>query len=306
MQLATASRPLAHLFTVDVEEYFQVSAFESVVRRDSWDALPSRVEASVDRLLELLARRGDHGTFFVLGWIARRHPGLVRRIHAAGHEIASHGFWHQRVWTQAPAEFRADVRSAKRTLEDVVGAPVYGYRAPSFSIVPGIEWAFEVLRDEGYTYDSSVFPIRRKGYGYPGAPPIPHMVAGGLWEFPLATTTWQGRRVPAAGGGYFRHFPYALTSRAFREHTRDGVPGVFYIHPWELDPEQPRLNVSVLTAVRHYGGLRAVVPRLERLLEEFRFTSIARFAAPHVGAAPLVAGVADLPPVERPLQQLVG
>jgi polysaccharide deacetylase family protein (PEP-CTERM system associated) len=275
--LNSSTPTIKHFFTVDVEDYFQVSAFEGVVSRDQWPRFPSRIEASVDRLLGLMSRHQIRGTFFSLGWIAKHHPNVIRRIAADGHEIASHGWWHQKVTTLTPAQFREDVRAAKRDIEDVCGCPVVGYRAPSFSIVPGREWAFDVLIEEGYEYDSSLFPVNRNDYGYPTAPPIAHLIerAGGrLCEFPLATTVWNGVRIPAAGGGYFRHFPYHIIRRAFQEHVDDGIPAVFYIHPWEIDPEQPRLPVSLLTRVRHYRGLRNTEERLERLLGEFRFTSL--------------------------------
>jgi polysaccharide deacetylase family protein (PEP-CTERM system associated) len=269
---------LKHFFTVDVEEYFQVNAFEDVVSRDAWPTFPSRVTQNVDRVLEHLARHDARGTFFILGWVAKRHPRVVTRIANAGHEIASHGWWHRKVTTQTVSEFREDVRTTKALLEDIGGAPVRGYRAPSFSIVPGREWAFDVLIEEGYAYDSSIFPVNRTDYGYPGATPIAHVIerpSGRICEFPLATMLWNGVRIPAAGGGYFRHFPYNIIRRAFREHAEQQLPAVFYIHPWELDPEQPRLPVSLLTRMRHYGGLRATGERLERLLAEFRFTALA-------------------------------
>jgi polysaccharide deacetylase family protein (PEP-CTERM system associated) len=268
-----------HLFTVDVEEYFHVSAFDGAVARAAWCDLPSRVARNVDLLLDLLARHETSATFFVLGWIAERHPEVVRRIADCGHEIASHGWWHRRVMTLAPAEFRADVRSARAILEEVSGQRVTGYRAPSFSIVPGTEWAFDILLEEGYEYDSSLFPIRRPDYGYPAAAPCPHAIrraSGSLLELPLATVAWGGVRLPAAGGGYLRHFPYALTRQAFRQHDRRGEAGTFYIHPWEVDAEQPRVAAPWWTRVRHYRGLHETLPRLERLLSEFRFTSVAR------------------------------
>lgn len=273
-----APSPTVHLFTVDLEEYFQVGAFEHKVDRNAWHAYPSRLEYTVELLLDLLARHGARATFFTLGWIADRHPGTVRRIAAAGHEVASHGYWHQRVDSLTPAQFRDDVRAAKTVIEDACGAPVHGYRAPNFSIRPGCEWAFDVLIQEGYRYDSSLFPIRRPGYGYPHAPPLPHLVhrpVGTICELPLATTMWRGVRVPAAGGAYLRHLPFALVRRCLEEHDADGIPAVFYIHPWELDPQQPRLRVSLPARLRHYAGLRRTQPRLERLLEEFHFTSVA-------------------------------
>jgi polysaccharide deacetylase family protein (PEP-CTERM system associated) len=268
-----------HFFTVDVEDYFQVTAFDRVVSRESWDSLPSRVERSTDLLLDLLGARGIQGTFFTLGWVARKHPDLVRRIAAAGHEIASHGWWHRRVTTLTPEQFREDLRESKADLEAVSGQQVLGFRAPSFSIVPGHEWAFDVLLEEGFRYDSSLFPIRRPDYGYPAAPPVPHIIrrrSGSLLELPLATTSFAGLRIPAAGGGYLRQLPYAMIRRAFREWGAAGVPAMFYIHPWEVDPEQPRLPVSALTRLRHYGGLERTMPRLKRLLDDFRFCPVRR------------------------------
>lgn len=268
-----------HLFTVDVEDYFQVNAFEGTVLRTNWDSYPTRVERNVDILLGLLDRKGVRGTFFTLGWVARKHPSIVRKIAAGGHEIASHGWWHRKVTSLTPEEFRADVRSSKSLLESVSGQRVYGYRAPSFSIVPGGEWAFDILLEEGYRYDSSLFPIRRPDYGYPGVPPDPHLIrrpSGTLLELPLATMSLAGVRLPAAGGGYFRNFPFGVFRQAFRRLSARNTSGIFYIHPWELDPAQPRLPVSLLARLRHYSGLERTLPRLERLLDEFRFTSVIR------------------------------
>lgn len=288
--------PVANIFTVDVEEYFQVGAFERTVSRRDWDSYPSRLEYTVDLLLDLLARHGALGTFFTLGWVAERYPHVVRRIHDGGHEVASHGYWHRRVDTLTPREFRDDVRASRAVLEHACGAPVFGFRAPNFSIRPGGEWAFDVLLEEGYRYDSSLFPIRRPDYGYPSAPPVPHLLhrnGGTLCELPLATTSMRGVRVPAAGGAYLRHFPYGVIRRAMREHTESGVPATFYIHPWELDPEQPRLPVKWHTRVRHYGGLSRTLPRLERLLGEFRFTSAARSLKLQPPLRPLSARVSN-------------
>jgi polysaccharide deacetylase family protein (PEP-CTERM system associated) len=270
--------PDAHIFTVDVEEHFQVSSFERHVAPASWDSLPSRVERNVDVLLDLLARHGATATFFTLGWVAERHRDMVRRIAAAGHELASHGWWHRRVPTQTPDEFRRDVADTKALLEDLAGAPVIGYRAPSFSIVPGCEWAFDALVEAGYRYDSSLFPIRRPGYGWPGAPRTPHVIrraAGTLHELPPATTRLAGARIPAAGGGWLRQLPLAVVQRALREHAAHELPAMFYIHPWEVDPEQPRIAAPWLTRVRHYRNLAQTLPRLETLLAEFRFASVA-------------------------------
>lgn len=290
-----AREDLAHFFTVDVEEYFQVNAFECVVSRDDWDRWPRRLDRSIPPLLDELARSGAKGTFFVLGWVADRSPEIVRTIAHAGHEIASHGFWHRKVNVLSPIEFRDDVRAAKRALEDLVGAPVDGYRAPSFSISRATDWAFDVLLDEGFRYDSSVFPVHRPGYGIPGAPRDPHVLArakGNLAEFPLATALVAGASLPAAGGGYLRHLPYALIRRAFAQADARGTPATFYIHPWEIDAGQPRLPVGLLTRMRHYRGLGRTLQRVRQLLQEFRFTSIASVMdAPSAAPAPEAAAV---------------
>jgi polysaccharide deacetylase family protein (PEP-CTERM system associated) len=270
------------LFSIDVEEHFQANAFDRVVSREDWDRQPSRVESNTERLLDLLDRTGARATCFVLGWVAERHPALVRRIAAEGHEVASHGWWHRRIGSLTPEELRQEVRDSKRLLEDLTGQPVNGFRAPSFSITPGREWAFDVLLEEGYTYDSSLFPIRRPDYGYPASPVVPHEIrrpSGVLLEIPMATARIFGMRIPAAGGGYLRQLPYALIQRAARDAVARRRPGMFYIHPWEVDPDQPRFPVGMLTRVRHYGGLEKTLGHLERLLTEFRFTSVAEWLA---------------------------
>jgi polysaccharide deacetylase family protein (PEP-CTERM system associated) len=270
------------LFSIDVEEHFQANAFDRVVSREDWDRQPSRVEGNTERLLDLLGRTGARATCFVLGWVAERHPALVRRIAAEGHEVASHGWWHRRIGSLTVQELRQEVRDSKRILEDLTGTPVLGFRAPSFSITPGREWAFDVLLEEGYTYDSSLFPIRRPDYGYPASPVIPHEIrrpSGVLLEIPMATARVFGMRIPAAGGGYLRQLPYALIQRAARDAVARRRPGMFYVHPWEVDPGQPRLPVGVVTRLRHYGGLEKTLGHLERLLTEFRFTSVAEWLA---------------------------
>lgn len=269
-----------HLFSIDVEEHFQVSAFERVIPRETWPLHQSRVVANTERLLDLLAAHDATATCFVVGWVAERHPDLVRRIAAAGHEVASHGFWHQRVTTQTPAQFREELRSSKAVLEAIVGLPVVGFRAPSYSIVPGMDWAFDALIAEGYRYDSSVFPIRRRGYGWPGAPEDVHLIhraAGTLIEFPLTVWPVGPLRIPAAGGGYLRQFPRWVIERAFRARERAARPGMFYVHPWEVDPDQPRVDVGLVTRIRHYRGLAGVAGDLAALLSRFRFTSVARW-----------------------------
>lgn len=289
---------LAHHFTIDLEEYFQVSAFEGRVPRAEWERLESRVAGQAALLLELLARHEARATFFVLGWLAERQPDLIRTIAAAGHEIASHGWDHVRVTHQTPRQFRASVQRSKAVLEDITGAPVAGFRAPSFSIVPGREWALDILIEEGYRYDSSLFPVRRPGgagrYGYPDGQPYPHWLdrpTGRLAEIPPTTLDWCGFRLPAAGGAYFRLFPYALVRAALHQCERQGVSGTFYIHPWEVDAEQPRFAVPWSTRLRHYGGLRGTPRRLDRLLSEFRFTTIAvnPLLTRHIHSAPAIA-----------------
>jgi len=282
-----------HFFTVNVEDYFHERALEPYVARASWAGRPSRIERNVDLLLGLLAKHEARATFFTLGWIAEHHPGVVRAIARAGHEIASHGATHRRLDELSPEQFRDEVRSSKLLLEDLTGTQVVGFRAPNFSIVPGSEWAFDVLLEESYEYDSSRLPIDRPSYGSPISPRYPHAVrcesvGASLVEIPLTTLDVMGSRMPA-GGASLRHLPYAAVRGAFRAAERAGVPGVFYVHPWEMDPEQPRIPMSLATRMRHYGGLARTAPRLGRLLEEFQFGSIAS-ALPHlVQNAPAIA-----------------
>jgi polysaccharide deacetylase family protein (PEP-CTERM system associated) len=229
--------------------------------------------------------------------VAKRHPAMIRKIVSAGHEIASHGWWHRRVTTLTRTQFRYEVRASKGLLEDVSGTRVVGYRAPSFSIVPGLEWALDVLVEQGYVYDSSLFPIRRRGYGYPGAPAAPHERTGStgrLVELPPATLSVWGLRLPAAGGGYLRQLPLALIRAAVRQHERRGIPAVLYVHPWELDPGQPRIPVGPLTRLRHYRGLERTEDRLRALLAEFEMSSAAFYLArcPRPALQPQVAASA--------------
>jgi polysaccharide deacetylase family protein (PEP-CTERM system associated) len=284
MAVALGVIVMRHHFTIDVEEYFQVAAFERQVSHEHWRLWESRVRQQMDVLLELLARHDARATCFVVGWLAERQPDLVRAIARAGHEIASHGWEHAKVTRLTPVQFRQSIRRSKQILEDIVGAPVVGYRAPNFSILRGGEWALDMLLEEGYRYDSSLFPVRRPGYGYAGGCPEPHSItrpAGRLVEIPPTTLRMAGMCLPAAGGAYFRLFPYRLVSAALRQCERRDVPGVFYIHPWEIDPEQPRIAVSWLTAARHYGGLHRTLPRLERLLTEFQFAPITETVIRH-------------------------
>lgn len=265
-----------HLFTVDLEEYFHAAALEAYIARESWQSTPSRVEAATDYLLGALSAHNATATFFTLGLVAERTPGLVRRIAEAGHEIASHGWSHRRVDALSPAAFRSEVARSRELLEQISGAPVIGYRAPNFSIVSGCSWAYPILLEEGYRYDSSAFPGRASGRHYrammQGSGHAPHPIV-----VPLSCARFGRIQVPAAGGAWFRLFPYALTRRALHQSESRGEAGVFYIHPWELDPEQPQLRVHPLTRVRHYAGLQHARARVERLLREFRFTSVARW-----------------------------
>lgn len=282
-QNAPAARAIRHVFTVDVEEHFHVHALEGVVDRSGWSDHPSRVEASTDRLLELLDGAGARGTFFILGWVARRHPAVVRRIAGAGHEVASHGMNHRRVRELGREGFRRDVRTSRAVLQDITGTTVRGYRAPSFSIRDGQEWALEVLVEEGYAYDASRMPVRRPSLTGPSQPVEAHTVetrAGPILEVPITPVQKAGVTLPAGGGAYFRHLPYALTRAALRTAEERGSPGVFYLHPWELDPEQPRLPVRPITRLRHYGGLSRTAARLRRLLGEFSFESVRRVYGP--------------------------
>jgi polysaccharide deacetylase family protein (PEP-CTERM system associated) len=224
-----------------------------------------------------MEERQARGTFFVLGWVAEHHPQVVRRIDEAGHEIASHGWDHRKIPAQTPEEFRSSVRRTKEVLEGITGRPVVGFRAPSFSVLPGHEWALDILLEEGYRYDSSLFPIRRPGYGYPDGHRTPHPVvrpSGHLMEFPPATLRVLGLNIPAAGGAYLRFFPFSVIRAAVKAMEAAGVPATLYVHPWELDPDQPRMQVSRVTHLRHYGGLRRTESRLVNLLDEFRFQPI--------------------------------
>lgn len=267
-----------HHFTVDVEEYFHVSAFEGTVARSDWERLPSRLDAPMEWLLQLLAEHRVRATFFFLGWMAARRPFLVRRVADLGHEVASHGWGHERVTTQAPDAFRRSVRDTRMLLEDLGGTEVVGFRAPSFSIPPAHDWAFDVLLEEGYRYDSSVFPATRvDGNGRPGACGVPHWIArpsGRVAEFPPTTLRVAGLTIPAGGGGYFRILPYAVTRAALRACDRDDVPGTLYFHPWELDADQPRLRAPLFARIRHYTGLHRTRGRLRRLVQEFSFQRI--------------------------------
>jgi len=272
-------RLIVNAMTVDVEDYFHVSAFADAVRRDDWDQMERRYERNTAHVLDVFAAADIHATFFVLGWVAERSPGLVRRIAAAGHEVACHGYSHQLIYRQAPEEFERETRLSKRILEDAIGKPVWGYRAASYSITRESLWALDVLLDAGFTYDSSIFPIRHDRYGIPGAPEaptrIPALSGRSIVEFPLSVARWASVTVPVAGGGYFRLFPYGVTRAGLRQLNARGQPAVFYLHPWEIDADQPRIQAGWLSRFRHYNNLRRFEPRLRRLLGDFRFSTMA-------------------------------
>jgi polysaccharide deacetylase family protein (PEP-CTERM system associated) len=265
--------------TVDVEDYFHVSAFEGVVARDRWDTYERRVAGNTNRLLTAFAAAGVRATFFVLGWVAEREPAIVRDIVAAGHELASHGFGHRLIYEQSPDQFREDVRHAKRLLEQTAGVPVLGYRAPSFSVTPRSRWALDILIEEGHSYDASIFPIRHDRYGMPGAPRHPYIErasAGEIAEAPATTVALGPLTMPTAGGGYFRIFPYAFTRWAIRRlNEREGRPAIVYLHPWEVDPAQPRIQAGRFSRFRHYTNLHRTEARLNRLLRDFKFAPLA-------------------------------
>jgi polysaccharide deacetylase family protein (PEP-CTERM system associated) len=262
--------------TVDVEDYFHVSALAPSIHRDTWASREPRVVANTHRLLALFDQFGVRATFFVLGWVAERHPQLVRDIAAAGHEVACHGYSHRLVYDQSPEEFREETLRSKRLLEDGIGEAVHGYRAASYSITKRSLWALDILAEAGFAYDSSIFPVRHDRYGIPDAERRPHRMTtpGGvsIAEWPLAAAPVLGFRLPVAGGGYFRLLPYALSRWGLASiNRREGQPFMFYLHPWEIDPHQPRVSARWLSRFRHYTNLHKCEERLRRLLGEFRF-----------------------------------
>lgn len=264
---------LVNAMTIDVEDYFQVSAFAPYIRRERWSELECRVERNVDRILELLDEHDTQATFFTLGWIAERYPALVRRIVAAGHELASHGYGHERASDLSPEAFRDDLSRAKKVLEDLGGLPVLGYRAPSFSIGKANLWAFDILRETGHQYSSSVYPIAHDHYGMPDSPRTPYFVREGLLEIPITTLRLFERNLPSSGGGYFRLFPYGLSRWMLqRVNVHEAQPAVFYFHPWEIDPDQPRVQgIDAKSRFRHYVNLSRTEGRIARLLKDFKW-----------------------------------
>lgn len=273
-------REIVNAMSVDVEDWFQVQALSSVIDRDRWDVQPRRVERNTERILELFARAGVRATFFTLGWVAEHYPAMVRRIVADGHELASHGTAHRRADDQSPDQFRQDVGRSKRLLEDIGGVEVKGYRAPTFSIGPRNLWAFEVLAEEGYAYSSSVYPVRHDFYGWPSAPRSPFQPVGdrGIREIPITTVQLLGRNLPCGGGGFFRLLPYRVMRAALRHvNETERRPAIFYFHPWEIDPGQPRVDgLPLKSRIRHYMNLSRTEARLERLCADFVWDRVDR------------------------------
>jgi polysaccharide deacetylase family protein (PEP-CTERM system associated) len=269
---------VVNAMSIDVEDYFHVSAFDGLLPRSEWDHLESRVCANTERLLEMFAEYEIQATFFVLGWVGERHPNLVRTIAAAGHEIASHGYAHRLIYDQTPRAFREDVRRAKAVLEEVSGRVVAGYRAPSYSITPRSLWAIDILIEEGYRYDASIFPIRHDRYGIPVSAREPYVIdrsAGALVEAPASAVRVGPLNLPIAGGGYFRLLPYAWTKWGIsRLNSREKRAAIFYLHPWEIDPGQPRLSTGFVSGYRHYHNLGETEARLRQLLRDFAFAPV--------------------------------
>jgi polysaccharide deacetylase family protein (PEP-CTERM system associated) len=275
---------MKNAMSIDVEDYFQVSAFASTIRREDWDSMPCRVERNIDVILALLGEADAKATFFTLGWIAERYPQVVRRIVEGGHELASHGYGHQRVSDLTPELFRDDITRAKRILEDLGGVAVRGYRAPSFSINQKNWWAVEELENAGYVYSSSIYPVKHDHYGMPDAPRFPNYPngAGGILELPPTTLELMGRNLPAAGGGWFRLLPYSMSRWMLqRVNAQDQAPCMFYFHPWEMDAGQPRQpGLSAKTRFRHYVNLQRMPGRMRKLLNDFEWDRVDRVFLP--------------------------
>jgi len=274
------ARKTLHAMTIDVEDYFHVAALSNVVRPSQWDQQPSRVVNNTHKILQLFEEKKIRGTFFVLGWVAERYPELVKEISALGHEVASHGYSHQLIYSQTPELFRAETHRSKQILEDLSQAPILGYRAASYSITKKSLWALDILTELGFTWDSSIFPVYHDNYGIPDTPNEPYQIKtrNGLMltEFPLTAAKFAGLNIPAAGGGYFRQFPYPLFKLLFQRASQGNrVPKIFYLHPWEVDPDQPRFNeASWFSRFRHYTNLHRCEARLNRLIDDFEFGTL--------------------------------
>jgi polysaccharide deacetylase family protein (PEP-CTERM system associated) len=292
-----ATTPIVNRISFDVEDWFQVENLKSAISRDQWPTMALRVEDSTRKILEILSKADTKATFFILGWVADRCPGLVKEIHALGHEVASHGYGHDLIYDMTPAQYREDAKRAKGLLESLTGAAVTGYRAPSFTIVEETVWALDVLKEEGFLYDSSVFPLTwHDRYGFAKCGPVPFRWDNGLVEIPIAVSQVGKLSLPAGGGGYFRLFPYAYFKTLLNRINKGGDSFTFYLHPWEFDPDQPKMTqVKASHRFRHYVNLRRTAERLTRLLGDFRFEPIDAFAQrwaqanPHTGPAPKLA-----------------
>lgn len=276
--------------TVDVEDYFQVSAFEKCIPRESWETLPCRVQDNTDYILDLFAEQGVHATFFILGWVADRFPSLIRKIAESGHEIASHGYSHARVCQMSSDEFRKEVVTTKKILEDLSGVEVIGFRAPSYSINEKNLWALKVLHEAGYRYSSSIYPVKHDLYGMPDAPRFPFRVDGdGILEIPITTLRLFNRNYPGGGGGFFRLFPYQLSKKILqRVNTQDQQPGIFYFHPWEIDVDQPRQRQApARSRFRHYLNLGMMAPRVKKLMDDFSWGRMDAVYSPYLAGEPV-------------------
>ena len=268
--------PIVNYLTIDVEDYFQVAAFEDIIQPADWDGMEQRVVRNTEKVLAVLAEFNTKATFFFVGWIAEKFPDLVHAVHVQGHEIGCHSYWHRKVYDLSPEEFRDDTARTKSVLEGIIGKPVFGYRAPSYSITEKSLWALDILKDVGFTYDSSIFPIHHDTYGIPGSPRFAYRHANGLLEYPISTVHLFGGNLPISGGGYFRLFPYGFTRFFLRSLNRsEKQPFVFYLHPWEIDPEQPRMRQAKWRSrFRHYNHLDATAGRFRRLLSDFSFSPL--------------------------------
>ena len=264
---------ITNVMTVDVEDYFQVAAFDNIIDSKDWDSLPHRVQNNTNKILDIFAEKNIKATFFVLGWVAERYPEIVKRIVNEGHELASHGYAHKKATEQSRSEFKTDIIKAKKILEDISGVEIKGYRAPSYSINKSNLWVHDELKATGHQYSSSVYPVKHDLYGIPDAPRFAYQCKNGLLEIPITTAPVSGRNFPAGGGGFFRLYPYALTRWIIqRSNYKDKQPSIFYFHPWEIDPQQPRQkSASFKSRFRHYLNLEKTEPRLKKLLNDFKW-----------------------------------
>lgn len=298
-------------FTVDVEDYFQVSSFSSVISTDDWDHYECRVEANTRRVLEIAAKESTTGTFFILGWVAERYPDLVKEIQNAGHEIGCHSHWHQLVYELGPDRFRFDLRESRDILQQITGNPVTMYRSPSFSITKESLWALDILVEEGFTIDSSIYPVRHDRYGIPDSPTSPYKIqtqAGPIVQVPGMVCSVGKTNIPVGGGGYLRLLPWFVTERMLRRVRQQNRPLNVYIHPWEFDPEQPRIQASMKSKFRHYQNLKTTAPKITQMLQTFDLTTMSRVVNEYLPGRALpetnpnmTEGLAEAEPVTQPV-----